>query len=108
MNSILDPLNFLKDVSVRLSVELGSTQMSLSDLMSLKPESVVSLDRLSNELIDVMVNGKRIARGEVVIEGERFGLRIVEMEGQNAVDAMGMKAASVPGGDGPAEIVTEA
>ncbi len=75
-------LDFLKDVDVRLTVELGRTEMKLKDVLALNEDSVVTLDRLTDELLDVMVNGKLIARGEVVAQGERFGLRIVELVGQ--------------------------
>ena len=71
----------LKDVDVRLSVELGRTEMKLKDVLSLGEESVVMLDRLTDELLDVMVNGRLIARGEIVAENNRFGLRIVELLG---------------------------
>jgi len=73
--------DLLKDVDVRLSVELGRTEMKLKDVLSLGEESVVMLDRLTDELLDVMVNGKLIARGEIVAENGRFGLRIVELVG---------------------------
>lgn len=73
--------DFLKDVDVRLTVELGRTSMRLKDVLGLTEESVVMLDRLTDELLDVMVNGKLIARGEVVAQGDRFGLRIVELIG---------------------------
>jgi len=73
--------DFLKDVDVRLSVELGRTDMKLKDVLSLGEESIVMLDRLTDELLDVMVNGKVIAKGEIVAQGGRFGLRIVEMAG---------------------------
>ncbi|HZU64771.1 MAG TPA: flagellar motor switch protein FliN [Novosphingobium sp.] len=73
--------DFLKDVDVRLSVELGRAQMKLKDVLSLGEESVVMLDRLTDELLDIMVNGKVIAKGEIVAHGGRFGLRIVEMAG---------------------------
>lgn len=76
-------LEFLKDVDVRLTVELGRTDMKLKEVLTLTEESVVTLDRLTDELLDVMVNGKLIARGEVVAQGERFGLRIVELVGQD-------------------------
>ncbi|MDF8334288.1 flagellar motor switch protein FliN [Novosphingobium cyanobacteriorum] len=75
--------DLLKDVDVRLTVELGRTEMKLKDVLSLTEESVVMLDRLTDELLDVMVNGKLIARGEVVAQGDRFGLRIVEMLGSD-------------------------
>lgn len=74
-------LDFLRDVDVRLSVELGRTQMKLKEVLSLGPESLVVLDRLTDELLDVLVNGKPIAKGEVVSHNGRFGLRIVEMVG---------------------------
>ena len=73
--------DFLKDVDVRLSVELGRTEMKLKDILALGPESVVVLDRMTDELLDVLVNGKPIAKGEVVSHNGRFGLRIVEMVG---------------------------
>ena len=76
--------DFLKEVDVRLSVELGRTDMKLKDVLALGEESVVMLDRLTDELLDVMVNGKLIARGEIVAQGNRFGLRIVEMNGITA------------------------
>ena len=73
--------DFLKDVDVRLSVELGRTDMTLKDVLALSEDSVVMLERLTDELLDVMVNGKLIAKGEVIAEGGRFGLRIVELLG---------------------------
>ena len=71
--------DLLKNVDVRLSVELGRTEMKLKDVLALGEESVVMLDRLTDELLDVMVNGKPIAKGEIVAENGRFGLRIVEL-----------------------------
>ena len=85
--------DFLKDVDVRLSVELGRTDMKLKDVLSLSEESVVVLDRLTDELLDVQVNGKTIARGEIVAQGDRFGLRIVELAGDDAAGAPGAEAA---------------
>lgn len=79
--------DFLKDVDVRLSVELGRTDMKLKDVLSLGEESVVVLDRLTDELLDVMVNGKAIAKGEIVAQGNRFGLRIVQLLGSDQTDA---------------------
>ena len=80
--------DFLADVDVRLSVELGRTDMKLRDVLSLGAESVIMLDRLTDELLDVMVNGKIIAKGEIVAQGNRFGLRIVEMADGRGADAM--------------------
>ena len=84
MTRLLRGFELIKDVDVRLTVELGRTVMKLKDVLALGEESVVMLDRLTDELLDVMVNGKLIARGEVVANGERFGLRIVELVGRDA------------------------
>ena len=75
--------DFLKHVDVRLSVELGRTDMKLKDVLSLGEDSVVMLDRLTDELLDVMVNGKVIARGEIITQGNRFGLKIIELAGED-------------------------
>jgi flagellar motor switch protein FliN/FliY len=77
----------IHDIDVRLTVELGRAQMRLRNVLDLAEESVVMLDRLTDEPLDVMVNGKLIARGEVVAEGNRFGLRILEVLGSDRSDA---------------------
>ena len=74
------------DVAVRLSVELGRTEMPLRDVLTLGEGSTVSLDRLTDELLDVTANGRVIARGEVVAEKGRFGLRIVSLVGEDGQD----------------------
>lgn len=73
----------IQDIDVRLTVELGRAQMNLREVLDLAEESVVMLDRLTDEPLDVLVNGKLIAKGEVVAEGNRFGLRILELVGDN-------------------------
>ena len=77
----------IQDIDVRLTVELGRTDMHLRDVLALGEESVVMLDRLIDEPLDVKVNGKLIARGEVVADGNRFGLRILELVGAEQVTA---------------------
>lgn len=77
----------IQDIDVRLTVELGRTQMRLREVLELGEESVVMLDRLTDEPLDVMVNGKLIAKGEVVAEGNRFGLRILELAGDSRSEA---------------------
>jgi flagellar motor switch protein FliN/FliY len=67
------------DIQVRLSVEVGSTALKLSELMDLAEGSVVELDRQSHELLDIMANGTLIAKGEVVTVNGRFGIRVVEV-----------------------------
>ena len=69
------------DVEVSLSVELGRTQLPLKEVLNLHEGSVVSLDRLTDELLDVTANGKLIARAEVVAQDGRFALRVVELVG---------------------------
>lgn len=84
-------LDILRNVDVRVSVELGRTQMKLKDVLALGQDSVVALERLTDELLDIQVNGQTIARGEIVTIGDRFALRIVEMggeaDGDDALDA---------------------
>jgi flagellar motor switch protein FliN/FliY len=77
----------IHDIDVRLTVELGRAQMRLRDVLDLAEDSVVMLDRLIDEPLDVMVNGKLIAKGEVIAEGNRFGLRILELAGNGRGDA---------------------
>ena len=69
----------LADIPVRLSVEVGSTAMRLSELMELAEGSVVELDRQSHELLDIMANGTLIAKGEVVTVNGRFGIRVIDV-----------------------------
>ena len=81
MTDATQGFDLIQDIDVRLTVELGQTQMNLREVLDLAEESVVMLDRLTDEPLDVLVNGKLIAKGEVVAEGNRFGLRIVELAG---------------------------
>jgi flagellar motor switch protein FliN/FliY len=87
MNDAANGFGLIHDIDVRLTVELGRAQMSLRDVLELAEDSVVMLERLTDEPLDVMVNGKLIARGEVVAEGNRFGLRILELVGSTRSDA---------------------
>lgn len=69
----------LQDVEVKLTVEIGSTSLTLRELLALGEASVIELDRQANDLLDVFVNGTLIGRGEVVTVGERFGVRMTEL-----------------------------
>jgi len=69
----------LADIPLRLSVEVGSTSLKLAELMDLAEGSVVELDRQANELLDILVNGTLVARGEVVTVGGKFGIRVVDV-----------------------------
>lgn len=83
-------LGMLKDINVDVSVELGTTAMRLREICAMGEGQVVMLDRLVDEPLDLLVNGKLVARGEVVAEGNRFGLRIIELAGDDGEPDMGM------------------
>lgn len=68
-------LRLLENIGVKLSVEVGRTELTIRDLLRLSEGSVIELDRLAGDPLDVMVNGTPIAKGEVVMVGERFGIR---------------------------------
>jgi len=72
-------LEFLMDVPLRLSAELGSCQMTMEELLELGVGSVIQLDKPANANVDVYVNQKLVARGEVVVAEENFGIRIKEV-----------------------------
>ena len=75
------PIELLSDVEMGVTVELGRTRMLVRDILDLSPGSVIELDRAAGSPIDVMVNGTLIARGEVVVIDEEFGVRITEVIG---------------------------
>jgi flagellar motor switch protein FliN/FliY len=72
-------LRRLHDVPVELAVEIGRTRMTIGQTLELRPGSVVSLNRLAGEPVDLLINGKPIARGEVVVIDEEFGLRVTDV-----------------------------
>ena len=72
-------LGRLHDVPVELTVEIGRTRMTIGETLALGPGAIVSLNRLAGEPVDLLVNGTPIARGEVVVIDEEFGLRITEV-----------------------------
>ena len=77
-------LEVLHDVRMGVTAELGRTSMVLRDILQLAPGSVIELDRAASAPVDVMVNGTLIARGEVVVIDEEFGIRITEVVGYEA------------------------
>lgn len=77
----LGNLDLLMDVKMPLVVELGRSQMLIRDILELGPGSVIELDKAAGEPVDLLVNGKLLARGEVVVIDESFGLRITEIVG---------------------------
>ena len=72
-------INLLLDVPLQVTVELGRTHLSVRDVLALGPGSVVELDRLAGEPVDLLVNSLLIARGEVVVIDESFGVRVTEI-----------------------------
>lgn len=69
----------LVDVDLNLSVELGRKNMKIKEILSLGPGKIIELDKLAGEPVDLLVNGKLLAKGEVVVVDENFGVRITEL-----------------------------
>ncbi|MCK4573470.1 MAG: flagellar motor switch protein FliN, partial [candidate division Zixibacteria bacterium] len=83
-------IDLLMDVNLPISIELGRTKMSISDILSLGPGSVVELAKLAGEPVDVLVNQKIVARGEVVVIDENFGVRVTQlMTAEERLKALG-------------------
>ena len=74
-------LEVLLDVPVRITVELGSCQMPMREVLQLQPGSVVQLDKIADQPVDLFVNQRRIAHGEVVVVDDRLGIRILKVFG---------------------------
>jgi len=72
-------LDMILDIGVSLSMEVGSTNVTIRNLLQLNQGSVVELDRLAGEALDVLVNGTLIAHGEVVVVNEKFGVRLTDI-----------------------------
>ncbi|MGN6188331.1 MAG: flagellar motor switch protein FliN [Conexibacter sp.] len=87
-------LGRLSDVPVELAVEIGRTRMTVGATLELRPGSIVVLDRVAGEPVDLLVNGTPIARGEVVVIDEEFALRVTDVLGERA---------GTPGESDPAE-----
>ena len=78
-----EQLDLVMDIPVTLSVELGRTRIQIRELLQLAQGSVVDLDRLAGEPMDVLVNGFLIARGEVVLVNDKFGIRLTDIVSPN-------------------------
>ena len=72
-------MDLLSDITLRLTVEVGSTSLTLASLLDLGEGSVLELDRQVNDPLDLLVNGTLIARGEIVETNGRFGIRVIEV-----------------------------
>jgi flagellar motor switch protein FliN len=98
-------LRRLSAVPVELSVEIGRARLSVGETLELREGSVVTLDRMAGEPVDLLVNGRPIARGEVVVIDEQFGLRLTQVlaepaPGETAADHP-ERVAATPSTDGP-------
>lgn len=83
----IDKLRALENIEVEMSIEVGRTDITIAELLRLNEGSVVELDRLAGEPLDILVNGTMIAKGEVVMVGERFGIRFSDIvDPENRVD----------------------
>jgi flagellar motor switch protein FliN len=76
------PMKMLMELTLPIAIELGRTTMSVQDILQLGRGSVVQLDRLAGEPIDIYVSDKRFAEGEVVVLGENFGVRVTRILGR--------------------------
>lgn len=74
-----DKLEFLKDLQLNVYIELGRTQMQIKDILELERGYVIELEKLASEPVDVYVNNKKIAEGEVVVIDKHFGIRITNL-----------------------------
>jgi flagellar motor switch protein FliN len=72
-------LDFLLDVTLQVSVEVGKTRMTIQDLLQLGQGSVIELSKLAGEPLDVYINERLVARGEAVIVNEKFGIRVTDI-----------------------------
>lgn len=72
-------LNFLADVTLQVAVELGRTDLTIERLLKLSPGNVIEVEKLSEEPLDIRMNGKLTARGEAVIVNEKFGIRVTQI-----------------------------
>jgi len=72
-------LDFILDISLEISVELGRTKIPISDLLQLGQGSVIELAKMTGEPLDILVNQKLVARGEVVVINDKFGVRLTDI-----------------------------
>ena len=76
---MIKDLDFILDIPLHVSVELGRASMIINDLLQLGQGSVVELNKLAGEPLEILINGKLIARGEAVVVNEKFGVRITDI-----------------------------
>ena len=72
-------LDLLLDVPLELTVELGRTKLTIENVLSLQSGSVIELDKIAGDPLDILLNGRLVARGEAVVVGEKFGIRVTSI-----------------------------
>jgi flagellar motor switch protein FliN/FliY len=85
VTGVLGNLELVKDVKMNVTVELGRTNLPLKEVLQLGENSLIKLDRLAGESIDLLVNGRLIARGEVVVIGNNFGIKVTEVHKPDSI-----------------------
>lgn len=78
-NSANKDIDFILDIPLELTVQLGMTKMLIRDLLQLGQGSVIELDKLAGEPMEILINNKLVARGEVVVVNEKFGVRLTDI-----------------------------
>ena len=75
----VENIKYILDIELDIAIELGRTRMSIKDILELTDGSIIELDRLAGEPVDVLVNGKVVAKGEVIVIDENFGVRLTSL-----------------------------
>jgi flagellar motor switch protein FliN len=78
-------MDLLRDVTLDLKIELGRTRMNLDEILQLRKGSVVTLDKLAGDPVDIYANGRLVARGEVLVLNDNFCVRVAELVGSDAI-----------------------
>jgi flagellar motor switch protein FliN/FliY len=78
-------MDLLRDVTLDLKIELGRTRLSLEEILQLRRGSVVTLDKLAGDPVDIYVNGRLVARGEVLVLNDNFCVRVAELVGSDSI-----------------------
>ena len=87
-------LKMILDVPLKVSVELGRTKMLVNDLLQLGQGSVIELDKIAGEPMEILINDKLVAMGEVVVVNEKFGVRLTDVVSQFGLSDMGSEVSS--------------
>lgn len=81
--SYLDDFEFLGDVPLQVSAELGQIEATIKDILALMEGSVIELDKLAGEPLEILINGRTICRGEVIVINEKYGIRMTDIVNPN-------------------------